>query len=333
MRGVIIGCGAISSVHAAALNSIDGAELYAVCDIDRKRAGAMAEKYGCLAFYDINDVLYDKSVDTVHICTPHYLHMPMTVAALKCGKNVVLEKPAAMNYKDFDRLCALERDSKASVCAVVQNRENPCVKRLLEIVKSTAEMPLGIFANMRWSRNAEYYSSSDWRGKQATEGGGLMINQAIHLLDMMCLVGGETERVQAEISNRGLPEIEVEDTADAVIFFKNGARGIFTATNLYGENAGFMIEVNYRDCTYRYSDARLMKITENGEEVLARDDVETPEGKPYWGRGHKTAIQKFYTALMDGGEDYVHLEDVRLTMKTLFEFYKGKIHRHTTYEF
>ena len=323
MNGVIVGCGAIAPIHAAALKSIDGAALYGACDTDRARADAFAKKYGCRAFYDINDVLNDESVDVVHVCTPHYLHYEMAAAALKSGKNVVLEKPAAMNLKDFDALCALEKESGASVCAIVQNRENPCVIKLLQIVKSSGEKPIGIFANMRWSRNAEYYASAEWRGKWATEGGGLMINQAIHLLDMMCLVGGEAEKVKAEISNRGIPEIEVEDTADAVIFYKSGVRGIFTATNLYGENASFMLEVNYRDCTYRYSDARIMKITGDGEEVVARDDTETPEGKPYWGRGHKTAIRRFYKALQGGGDDYVHLEHVRLTMETLFEFYKG----------
>lgn len=323
MNGVIIGCGAIAPIHASALNAIDGAILYGVCDTDRARADALAEKHGCRAFYDINDVLHDESVDVVHICTPHYLHYPMTAAALKGGKNVVLEKPAAMNLEDFDALCALERKSSASVCAIVQNRENPCVKKLAEIVKSSGEKPIGIFANMRWSRDAEYYRSAEWRGKWATEGGGLMINQAIHLLDMMCLAGGETEEVKASISNRGIPEIEVEDTADAVIFYKSGVRGVFTATNLYGENTSFMLEINYRDCTYRYSDARLAKITESGEEIIERDDTETPEGKPYWGRGHKTAIRRFYSALQNGGSDYVHLEDVRLTMETLFEFYKG----------
>ena len=125
MNGVIVGCGAIAPIHAAALSAIDGAALYGACDTDRARADAFAKKYGCRAFYDINDVLNDESVDVVHVCTPHYLHYEMAAAALKSGKNVVLEKPAAMNLKDFDALCALEKESGASVCAIVQNRENP----------------------------------------------------------------------------------------------------------------------------------------------------------------------------------------------------------------
>lgn len=324
MNTVIIGCGAVGPVHMEVAEGLGNASLYGVCDIIRERSDKYASKYNCKAYYDFADVINDVNVDCVHICTPHYLHYQMVTDAATAGKHVVVEKPAAITRDEFEKLLTLEKECSSKICAVVQNRENVCVKKLLEIAESKADGEIrGIFASLRWYRDEAYYKSEPWRGKWKTEGGGLMINQAVHLLDMMCLFGGKAASVKAAIHNRGIKDIEVEDTADATILFENGSTGIFSATNLYPVNIPPLLEINFENCTYRYSDGLLSKITDGNIEIIT-NDAKGYIGKKYWGISHGAALENFYNALEQGNENYVHLHDVKNTMDVLFNFYEGR---------
>lgn len=320
IKTAVVGYGAIGPVHAAALSKTDGAKLVAVCDTDKSRADLGAKAHGAAAFYDY-DTLLDSGIDCVHICTPHYLHCEMIKKALARGINVVTEKPCAISAAQLAELEEAERASCAKLCCIVQNRENPCVQRLLLELEKSKNPPVGLAAVLKWHRDAAYYASADWRGKWATEGGGLMINQAVHLLDLLCLAGGRIKTISASVSNKGIPEIEVEDTADALIEFENGVRASFYATNTYPTNESFFLEANMGDSILRYCDGMLWRISRDCTELLERD-APGEGAKTYWGTSHETAIKKFYAALSNGTEDYVHLSDVVPTMLALFEFYR-----------
>ena len=135
-------------------------------------------------------MLADKNVDTVHICTPHFLHAPMTIQAMKIGKDVVLEKPAAINQKEFEKILKVQHETGKKICLMLQNRTNACIVKLKEICESHIYGNMtGVFGSMTWDRQPEYYTNSDWKGKYATEGGSLLINQAIHLLDLIGFMG------------------------------------------------------------------------------------------------------------------------------------------------
>lgn len=323
LNACIIGCGIIAPVHLKAIDEIENGNIYGICDVEKIRADEGALKYNAKAFYSFEDVLNDENVDVIHICTPHHLHVDMATKALEKGKHIVLEKPSAINDEEFEKLLSAYKKSDKKICAVFQNRTNTCIEMLKDVVSSdNLGSLLGISGAMRWSRTASYYNHDKWRGKYATEGGGVLINQSIHLLDLILQFGGEVNKVCASQSNKSLQGIiEVEDTVDALIEFKSGLRASFYATNSYPVNQPFQLELNFEKATFRYADNNLYKI-ENGEcTFLCRNGASVP-GKDYWGGGHKRVIYDFYNAI-ENSTQYIDLLDAAETTKTMFAIYKS----------
>lgn len=321
MNICIVGYGAVAPVHANAIKNIDNACLYAVCDINNEHAEKCAEIYDCIIYNDFEEMLKDDNIDVVHICTPHYLHKDMAIKSLKAGKNVVLEKPAAMSEKELGEIVDCADKSKNKLCVVLQNRKNNCVKELKNIIanKKTGELK-GIIANLFWKRDEAYYAQDAWRGKWNTEGGGLLINQALHIMDLMLYFGGELDSVKSDIKHWQIKNIEVEDNAQAVLYFKNGAKGIFNATNCYVKDEPFYMEFLFENAHYRYADNRLYEITQEKSSILATDEM-VKVGKVYWGNGHAQMIKNFYNVL-DGKEgEYTDIHDAKQVMNLLFTIY------------
>lgn len=324
-HAAIIGYGNIGPNHAAGLKSAQFADLCAICDIQADRADKGAAQHGCRAVYDFFDVLKDPSIDAVHICTPHYLHKDMAVQALGAGKHVVLEKPLAMNKAELKELAKAAAQSKSKVCVMFQNRKNHAVRVLKEIKDSEKLGRLrAISGFMTWDRDEAYYAADAWRGKWATEGGGVLINQAVHLLDLMTYIGGPVASVKASISNKRLTDvIEVEDTADALLFYESGMRGCFYATNAYGLTTPFQLTAEFEHGSIRYSDNFLYEI-KNGEapRIIAGNDQNAP-GKSCWGAGHAVVIDEFYTALEQGTDQYLSFDTGIGTSQLLFSIYES----------
>lgn len=313
MKACIVGYGAIGPVHAEALSIIENAELYAICDIDKERADTAAEKYGAIAYYSYDDCLKDNNIDVIHICTPHYLHFEMITKALECGKRVVAEKPAVMTRKEWDMLCANYDLSK--VFPIVQNRTNTSVTELERIIREDSSLGKlkGIKGIVTWCRNADYYNSAEWRGTKKYEGGGVLINQTVHTLDLMTKFAGGAASVSASMANLSLDGvIEVEDTVSARINFSSGATGIFFATNAYYDSTPITLELDFENAHFKYADGKLFK---DGE-LLVFDSTEYM-GKSYWGNGHTKTIADFYS-----GSTF-SLEDIKDTMNLMFGIYES----------
>lgn len=313
----IVGYGAIGPVHALALEGVENAKLYAVCDIDGERRKLCAEKYSVIEYDNFEEMLKDENIHSVHICTPHYLHFPMIKKALEAGKDVVVEKPVTMTKDEFAELQNLKNVGK--VCVVFQNRLNPCVVKLKELIESRELGEIkAARAMLTWRRTKSYYEAADWRGKWATEGGGLLINQAVHTLDYFSYLLGNVKSVKASMSNFTLEDtIEVEDTLAAVLELESGIRGIFFATNGYTENSTPFFEVSFENGVARYTDKQLWV---NGE--LLAEDTAPVAGKAYWGNGHPGLFKRYYDENM-----YFTVADAKNTMDTLFAIYEkaGKI--------
>ncbi len=312
----VVGYGSIGPVHARAVDKTEGAALYAVCDTNEAMLVRCAEVYKNIVQYkDYDDVLADDNIHSVHICTPHYLHFEMTKRAILAGKEVVLEKPAAMLANEFEELKELCGIYDSRVCVMFQNRTANCVVEMKRLIAELGEIK-GIYASLTWLRDMDYYNHDQWRGKLATEGGGVLINQAIHLLDLILYMGGEAESVVASTSTK-LLDIEVEDTADALITLKSGARACFYATNTYTGTSPFRLELVFEDTTLRYEDKNLYMI-KNGEVKIIASDNMSYSGKSCWGNGHEHVIDDFYS-----GKGYTTLFDADSTMKTLFAIYES----------
>lgn len=302
IKSVIVGCGAISAVHELAIKKFG--ELYGVCDISLDRA----DRYNTKHFNSIDDVLKDDNVDCVHICTPHYLHSEMLRAVIASGKAAIVEKPLAMNLSEimpfYDEL------KNGKICVMLQNRYNHCIEEMKRIISSAHYGKVkGLKGILTWERTPEYYIHDSWRGKYSTEGGGLVINQAVHTLDLLEYLGGKALSIKATADTRVLNDvIEVEDTAEATLWLENGVRAIFYATNGYVQNSSYDIEVICETAALRYIWGKLYLCTADGQKVIC-DDTTEYGGKKYWGDSHYTVIRNFYSSL-DGTElNYPDLDE------------------------
>lgn len=309
----IVGYGAIGPVHARAVSKIDCARVWAICDINASRADKGAAEYGAKAVYSFDECLEDEKIDVVHICTPHYLHFEMVTKALDAGKRVVVEKPVAMKKEEF---CALlSKYDTSRVFPIVQNRTNASIEKLKEISDGgDVGKLLGVKGILTWFRDKRYYGSGTWRGTWEHEGGGVLINQAVHTLDLMTYFAGDAECVRANMSNKSLDGvIEVEDTVDAFIKFRSGARGVFYATNAYVENTPAQLEFVFEKKKFLYIDGRLI----SDGECICTDDSDFV-GKKYWGNGHEKTIYDFYN-----DKTTLCVRDVKASMDALFAIYES----------
>ncbi len=354
----IIGCGSIAQVHAWVLSNMEDVEICALCDVDASRARNIADKYlneknrgsihsekytddtkvdsasedkrdtESLIYTNWHDLL-DIDIDAVHICTPHYLHAPMAVEFIKRGKAVFCEKPCAISLEQFDELKNADLKHPGLLGYCFQNRYN---ETTLLMDKLIAEGRIGEVTGVRafvtWRRDRSYYEGSPWKGRLETEGGGALINQSIHTLDLMLRYLGEPEQVKASISNHHLPSIEVEDTVEAWMMFEGGRRGCFYASNGYATDAPVIIDIQ----------GETGRISLNGREVSLYAEGKDPEhflcerqqgiGKDYWGCGHKACIRDFYKCLESGERFQNDLDGATNTFNTMMKIYEDSQAEH-----
>lgn len=293
----VLGCGGIAQVHGTVLKSMENVEIVACCDIKRERAEQFSKDFGGTVYIDIEELLEKEDVDTVHICLPHFLHVPVTLLALKKNIRVFMEKPPVISKEQYEDLKKVATDKNLAFC--FQNRYNPCTVKAKELIESglTGKV-LGTRGIVNWHREAPYYTESGWRGVLKTEGGGVLINQSIHTLDLMTYLTGEPVLVESSIMNHHLKStIEVEDTMETYIQYDNGAIGNFYATTSYIYDEKPIIEVHCENMTLRMEDPDLWMIYPDGtREQVPLEKLEF-YGKAYWGAGHAVCIRKFYDSL------------------------------------
>jgi predicted dehydrogenase len=248
VRTGLIGCGKVGQIHAAALAALPEADLVAVCDRDPERAARFAQRYGARSFADVGTLLRDAAVEAVVIGTPHPLHAEPAVRAAEAGAHVLVEKPLAASLADCDAMLAASRRSGVKLGVISQRRFYEPVRRMKVAIDSgkIGTPVLGVFQMFSW-RDQAYYASDPWRGKWSTEGGGVLVNQSPHQLDLLQWFMGEIDEVTGCWANLNHPFIEVEDTALAMIRFKNGGLGsvvtslsqkpgLFTKVHVHGSS-------------------------------------------------------------------------------------------------
>ena len=320
MRVGLAGCGAIAQVHAAVLRSLPETELCACCDIVREKAENLARADGCAVYGDYADMLAHEKPDAVHLCVPHYLHVPMAEAAAERGIAVFTEKPPAIDRPQWERLRKAAEKVPVGVC--FQNRYNRNVQAVKQLLADGVYGRLtGARAFVTWRRNAAYYRDSGWRGTWASEGGGALINQAIHTLDLLVWIMGHPEQAEGTLKNFHLAgETEVEDTA-AVFLRMDGRPAVLYATTAYAADAPVMIEFQTEKAALRLEGNALDIITGEGTE---HRNFEMPEalGKGYWGNGHLPCIRDFYESLEEKRPYQNDVPSVADTMEALLRIYE-----------
>jgi len=298
----IIGCGNISGMHADVLSQLPNVKVAGVCDIHPERAQALAQRFHCPAYSDYRELLARPEIQCVHICTPHYLHASMSIDALQAGKYVICEKPMAIFPEDAQAMIRADQQAGGNhLCVVFQNRYNASSQTLKQIIQSN-EMGrlLALRGQVVWCRTPEYYSD-DWHGSQALEGGGVLINQAIHTLDLVQWLGGGVSTLRGHVSCDKLYDcMEVEDSAHGYMQLQNGASALFYATIAYAMDSPIEIEAVFAQGIARLCGDSLSVTCANQTRTVVDTAAADTGHKGYWGTGHTAQISDFYHCVSNG---------------------------------
>lgn len=319
MNFAIVGCGHIAGKHAEAVNQISHARLMAVCDKMKENMTNYVREFGAKPYGDYDAMLQDPFVDIVSICTPSGTHASLAVKAAAAGKHIVLEKPMALTLEDADRVIRACHENNVKLSVVHPNRFRPAVKELRELLDDGRFGKLShAAAAVRWNRGQEYYDLAAWRGTRSMDGGVLM-NQAIHNLDLLLWMMGPVEEIQAYSATR-LRQIESEDVAVAVVRFANGALGsIEAATTVYPKNLEESLSLFGEGGTAQIGGAqanRFRHLTMAGMDdgavsrIIDRVDRD-PSGKP----GHQAILEDLIDAIASDREPSVGGKDGRDAIK------------------
>lgn len=316
-KAAVIGLGDISMIHIMAIQENPEIILAAVCDIDEERKTAAPE--GVPFYTDYKEMVREEHPDVVHVCLPHYLHKPVSEELAGMGVHVFCEKPVALNTKQAEEFTAVEAaypDIYMGIC--LQNRENETVEMLKDIINSGEYGNItGVKGIVPWARPKSYYDVKPWRGKWETAGGGCMINQSVHTLDLLYYLAGPITGLKATVAQILDYGIEVEDTVAARLTFANGASGLFMATNANYKNESVQISVQLEKAEFVIVDNILYRIEDDGSRTRLEEDARLPGSKFYYGASHGKLIGKFYKALEEGTRDYTHVKDAEMSIRLI----------------
>ncbi len=312
MRFGVLGCGKISAFHINAINEIENAFLVGVADTKYPAANEISKKYGAIAYASYDEMLDDERIDTVCICTPSFLHYENAVSALRKGKNVIVEKPMALNLHDARELISECRKSGKMLSVISQLLYAPDVQKAKRIIDG-GELGRIVMVDlsMKYYRSPEYYKDSSWHGKLSAEGGGALMNQGIHGISLMQYLAGNVKSASGKIRTL-IHDTETEDTAVAALEFDSGALGVITATTsaypgyerritICGEKGSIVIK---EDTIERYdTETETFRLKEHNAMFGASDPMNIH------GEGHIRQITNFINAcegkekLISGAEE------------------------------
>lgn len=320
VRFAVVGCGGISSSHFIGIERAPEAELAAVCDADEARAEEYGAQYGVRAYSDYRQLLEDPDIEVVCLCTPSGLHAEQTMQAAEAGKHVVSEKPLAIRLQDAERMIEACDKSGVKLTTIFPRRMSPSslfVKKLLEDGR-LGKLSL-CSGYVKFYRDQAYYDSAGWRGTWAMDGGGAMMNQGIHTVDLLQWFAGPV-RSQHGYALNVLRDIEVEDTAVVSLQFQSGALGSIEATTT----------------AYKQPDHRVVLHGDKGTVVLTGDTITTldlvgesisiPDFEPFQvvPDGHAAQLRDMALAVLHDRQPAVTGRDAKHSLEIILGTYESQ---------
>lgn len=265
----IIGCGMISGWHADAIAAVNGCRLAGAFDVNPASREKFAAARGVRAYETLEQLLADPQIDVINICTPSGLHADLAIAAARAGKNILVEKPMALNSQQCDAMIAAARENGVLLSVVSQLRFAHAIQSAKTALEngSLGRVVCGDIY-MKYYRSHEYYAGSKWRGTWAMDGGGALMNQGIHGVDIMRYIMGPVKSVYA-ICRTLDRKIETEDTASAVLEYESGALGVIQATTSVSPGSGRRMEFNGTKGTIVLMEDTIVEWTAEGMAVPA----------------------------------------------------------------
>jgi predicted dehydrogenase len=349
VRTALVGCGKVGQIHAAALRDLPESCFVGVCDASAERAEAFATRYGTRPYPDLGSLLRDSGAQALFVCTPHPLHAEPVIRAAEAGVHSLVEKPLAASLADCDAMLAASRKAGTKLGVISQRRWYEPVRRMKDAILAgkIGRPVLGVFSMFSW-RDQAYYQSDPWRGKWATEGGGVLVNQSPHMLDLLHWFMGDIEEISGAWANLTHPYIEVEDTALAMIRFRNGGLGsivaslsqtpgIYTKVHVHGSNGASVGVETDRGATFVAGVSAIAEPPLNdlwtipGEENLLagfqdldRSSFQKVDAVQYY---HALQIQDFLRAVLEDRPPAVTGEDGRVVVEMFAAIYRSSAER------
>jgi predicted dehydrogenase len=333
VRTGIIGCGKIAETHARALHDSSLADFVACCDMDERRAGALADAHDVpLRFTDFQDMLKNGELEVVLVCAPHPAHAPLVVAAAEAGVHVLCEKPISVSLEAADQMIDATNRAGVKFGVIFQRRFWPAARRIREAIDDGRLGKLTLAeCSVRIWRSREYFDSDPWRGTWATEGGGVLMNQAVHAIDQFqWFMGNPVEVFGRHATLRHTSYIDVEDTAVATVVFEKGALGVIQAASTFETNLGFRIAIHG-------DSGAAVSVWENpegqqgindvwdipGEEHLRSGWERDETGHPGFPGFHFLQIEDFLQAVIDNRPPAVTGVDARRSLEIILAIYQS----------
>ena len=314
----IIGDGTVAQTHIRALSFLDNVHIAAVCDVKSPEKINIPD--GAVYYSDYKKMIEEQKLDAVHICLPHYLHLPVASYCASKHVPVLCEKPVAMNYREVEEMEGLQDKYGVTVAVCLQNRWNNTFRTLQSVVESGKDGRLtGLKAVALWARDQAYYDRAPWRGRMEYAGGGCLINQAVHTLDQVLLLGGKAKSVKGIVTNVLDLDIEVEDSSVSEVVFENGVRALIMASNANTVNSTIELEAVFENAVYTIKDYKLYRAPADdtlAKSVIAEDEL-MPGAKSYYGAGHKVLIKDFYDYLGGDGGRVISVKEAGTVIKLI----------------
>lgn len=326
----IVGAGNISKLHAGVANETPGLRVAAVSDIDESKAKALADQYGCDYYTDYRKMLESDQVDIVSVCTPSSMHSEIGIAAANAKKHLIIEKPLDVTLEKIDRIIKACEENNVVLCPIVQHRFDEDVMIVKEALKS-GKMKNILFGscNVKWWRDQNYYDQGGWRGTWKYDGGGALMNQSIHYIDLLLHLIGPIEEIHGRCATLGHERMETEDIAVATLKFKNGALGSIEGTTIAYPGIETVLDIYTQNGSIRIKDDHIVlweckEDTDVGY-IVGNDVSGTATARPMdiSTASHRRQFMDMVEALNTGRKPKVDGYEARRTIETILAFYES----------
>ena len=328
VRFGIIGCGMIADFHYRAIGEIEGAEVTGCVDAYAPSAECFAAAHSLKKYNTLDEMLADPAIDAVTICTPSGLHTQQAIAAMQAGKHIVCEKPMSLTLADADHLIAVANETGVKVCIISQFRYAPAVQAVKRAIDAGA---LGNIVSgslqMKYYRSDEYYASGAWRGTKAMDGGGCLMNQGIHGVDVFRYLMGPLKSLTGYARTQQR-HIEVEDSAAAALEFANGAVGTQEGSTVCYPGYPRRIEICGDKGSVVLEETSVLRWDVPDYDIgvpvgMAATNVGSSDPKAIDVSGHTRQIRNFVNAILHGEELLAPAESGRPALEIILGVYES----------
>ena len=319
VRFAVLGCGAISRIHLEGILNTEEASLAAVCDVSGELARQIGELHDVPYYTSYEELLKQEDIDVINICTPSGMHPEQTVMAAKAGKHIIVEKPLAIRMEDIDWMIGACREHNVLMSSIFPRRMSPAAQYVKKFIEEGKLGKLSLCtAVVKPYRNQAYYDSAGWRGTWSMDGGGVLMNQGIHSVDLLQWLAGPVVSVYGK-AEHVLRNIEVEDTATLLLQFANGAMGTIDATTTAYKQPAHQIII--------YGELGTIILTE--DQITAMELVEQEFDIPQFESfktipdGHRMQIRDMALAVQEGRQPVITGEDARASLAIILGAYES----------